>query len=73
MKLLVVIQELFRKTGLSKVITNVQINISIFLPVADLANRSLEEIKGEIEQFVVSICNSSLQEIVRCCCKASQL
>ena len=34
-------------------------NISLFSPVADLANRSLEEIEGEIEQFTVSFYNSS--------------
>ena len=33
--------------------------ISLFSTVADLANRSLEEIEGELEQFVVSIYNSS--------------
>ena len=34
-------------------------NIPLFSPVANLANRSLEEIEGEIEQFVVSRFNSS--------------
>ena len=34
-------------------------NISLFLPVADLANRSLEEIEDDIEKFVASIYNGS--------------